>query len=169
MTLDELNALAATEAERALGACCGVTRWAREVAAARPYESIDTLLARADAVWRSLPRDAWREAFAHHPRIGERTAAGKVSAQSRAWSSTEQAGVTASSAQSLADANREYERRFGHIFLISAAGRGAEEIVTELRARLRNQPDEELTVAAEEQRKITALRVRKMLGASPDS
>jgi 2-oxo-4-hydroxy-4-carboxy-5-ureidoimidazoline decarboxylase len=121
-------------------------------------------------LWWSLTPDDWREAFDHHPRIGERDATVTGSRQARTWSAREQRGVTAAPndvRQSLADGNREYERRFGHIYLVSAAGKSAEELLAILRERLSNDPVTELGVAAAEQAKITRLRLAGMLGIDP--
>jgi OHCU decarboxylase len=108
------------------------------------------------------------EAFAHHPRIGERRAAADTGDTARQWSAGEQAramDADAAARAELADAQREYEARFGHIFLICAAGRTAAEVLAALRGRIRNAPDAELRVAAEEQRKITRLRLEKLTAA----
>ncbi len=140
-------------------ACCGSNVWADGVAAARPFKSWEDLTARVDAIWWNAGREAWLEAFRAHPRIGERST-------SQRWASREQAGTNVASDETLAalaSGNREYEERFGHIFIICATGRPAEEMLAELWRRLENTVDEELKVAAEEQRKITHLRLRKLV------
>ena len=165
MTLDRLNTLPAPDAERELLSCCGSSVWARQVAASRPYRDIGALLATADRVWWRLTPDDWLEAFARHPRIGERAAV-TASAAERTWSEGEQSRAQHSAPSvlaQLASANAEYEDRFGHVFLICASGKSAEEILANARARLRNHPERELTIAAEEQRRITHLRLRKLL------
>jgi allantoicase len=136
--------------ERELLACCGSREWARQVAAARPFESWETLLEASDRIWRSLSPDDWIEAFRAHPRIGER---------SRGWSAQEQAGVSGD----FASLNEEYEKRFGHIFIVCASGKSSEDIAAALRQRMSNTPESELPVAAEEQRQITHLRLRKLV------
>lgn len=159
------NALSTADAERALLACCGSPAWAARVAGARPFASIRALAAAADDAWWSLDRAEWLTAFRAHPKIGESAARPRSEAASR-WSEGEQAGVHDANARvrdELAQANTEYESRFGHIFIVCATGLTASEMLTMLRARLGNAPDEELRVAAEEQRKITALRLEKML------
>jgi OHCU decarboxylase len=159
MRLDQLNALDAATAEGEFLRCCGSTRWARLMAEARPLPSVDAALLRADTIWRSLEPDDWLEAFAAHPRIGE-------SKKSRGWSDQEQAGArTGNDAvlDRLAEANRHYEARFGYIFIICATGKGADEMLAALERRLTNQPDEELPIAAEEQGKITRLRIAKLV------
>ena len=172
MRLDELNALEAVTAERELLRCCGSARWARLMAAARPFPSVDAMLAKADTVWSSLGSDDWLEAYAAHPRIGDTPGSGGLGGsvgsgtESRDWAEQEQAGVgTASHSvrDRLADANRRYEARFGYIFIVCATGTRAEEMLAMLERRLTNHPDEELPIAAEEQRKITRLRIAKLV------
>jgi OHCU decarboxylase len=158
VTLAGLNALSGEAAVAAFLRCCGSIRWAREMTAARPFASRDRMGARADAIWASLPAADRLEAFASHPRIGE-PGGGR-------WSSEEQAAAspaTLAVRERLAAANREYEARFGYIFIVCAAGRRAGEILAALEDRLTNAAEAELTVAAEEQRRITRLRLAKLL------
>lgn len=165
MTLESLNALPEPEARRALLDCCGSRVWSETMAAARPFADVEQLHAVADAAFAQLGRDDLLEAFAGHPRIGERAAAGAGDRHAR-WSEGEQSGARAAepdvSAQ-LAAGNREYEERFDHVFLICATGRSATEMLEALRRRMRNDPETEITVAAEEQRKIMHLRLEKLL------
>ena len=168
LTLAQLNALPVAEAAEQLRACCGSSRWVEAMLARRPFVNLDHLLAAADDAWRATgPRD-WDEAFAHHPRIGERQAAAQVSATTGAWSAGEQAtavGGGAAVRAALAEVNAAYERRFGRIYLVCAAGRSAEELLADLAARMRNDPEREREVAVEEQRKITRLRLNTLIGA----
>jgi OHCU decarboxylase len=152
--------LPAAEAVDALLAVCHSRRWAAEVAAGRPYADADALLAAADRIWMSLRPQDWLEALAAHPRIGER------GGRSAASSELEQSGVGVAAADvraSIASGNADYEARFGHVFLVSAEGRSAEQILANLRSRLANDPDVELRVAAEEHRRITRLRLIRLL------
>ena len=165
MTLDELNALDVAAAHRELLRCCGSSRWVAAVAARRPFASMDVLYRVADEVWWSLDGGDWLEAFSHHPRIGERAAAGS-------WARGEQSGMSQSSpqtARALAEGNRAYERRFGHVFLICATGKSADEMLENLRGRLTNDPATELRVAAKEQARITQLRLGRLLQPSPEA
>lgn len=165
MTLEGLNALPAAQAEAELLACCGSRRWARETAARRPFGGVGALLAAADEVWWSLAPDDWHEAFRAHPRIGERKAERPEQGTER-WSGQEQAGLRDADAAlrlELADANRAYEERFGWIFLVNATGKTPDEMLALARGRLSNPPDDELLVAAEEQRRITRIRLEKLL------
>ena len=158
--LRRLNGLPEEQAVAELLAVCHSRRWAAWVAAGRPYGDVATLLETADEVWKGLDPADWLEALEAHPRIGER---GGASAR---WSQQEQAGVGAAGEevrQAIARGNAEYEQRFGHVFLISAEGRSAEEILANLRARLGNDPDTELRVAAEEHRRITRLRIERLV------
>jgi OHCU decarboxylase len=168
MRLEELNTLDPAAAERELLRCCGSTRWARTMASARPFGTADDMLAAADRSWLALGPDDWLQAFRAHPRIGESSGSKRSgrSGGSGAWSDQEQAGVrTARDAvrERLAQGNRDYEARFGYIFIVCATGRSAEEMLAMLDERLTHRPDDELRVAAEEQRKITRLRLAKLV------
>lgn len=152
-----LNGLSPDAAERELRRCCGSERWARELEALRPFASDAALLAAAEDVWWDLEPDDWREAFAAHPRIGERDGG--------AWSAEEQAGMNAASRRleaEIREGNRAYEAKFGHVFLICATGLSAAEMAEALDQRLDNDPEAELRIAAAEQAKITKLRLRKL-------
>jgi OHCU decarboxylase len=158
--LERFNRLSDEEAAAELLAVCHSRRWAKQVAAGRPYADVAALQRAADEVWAGLGPDDWLEAFRAHPRIGE---GGGASAD---FSRREQAGVGAAGddvRQRLARGNAEYEARFGHVFLISAAGRDAGEILAALTERLGNDPDTELRVAAGEHRRITRLRIEKLM------
>lgn len=170
-TLQRWNHLPIDEATRAILPCCGSKAWAERMAARRPLADEDALLAASNETWRSLPQSDWMEAFQSHPRIGESRpseppAAVSQSARFVAWSTQEQQDVTDADAavkKALADANREYERRFNRIFIVCATGTSAAEIVDILRRRLKNDPETELLEAAEQQRQITEIRLRKWL------
>ena len=132
--------------------------------AERPFVSRDDLMDRSDRIWQSLQRKDWLQALAAHPRIGSRAATG--------WAAGEQAssqGASAAVLTRLSERNREYEARFGHIFIVCATGKSADEMLALLEARLDNEPDAELSIAAEEQRKITRLRLHKLLTESAGS
>jgi OHCU decarboxylase len=171
MRLADLNAQDDGAAARAFLRCCGSSRWAQQMATARPFSSVEAMDAAADTIWQSLDRDDWLEAFAAHPKIGEQRA-GAPGDRTKGWSGQEQAGVAGAEAQTkrrLADANRDYETRFGYIFIVCASGKTADEVVALLEARLRHDADRELLIAAEEQRKIIRLRLRKLLAEEPDT
>jgi OHCU decarboxylase len=164
--LDQLNSLSPAQAEAEFLKCCGSTRWAQAMTATRPFKSIDDLLAKADSVWWSLDKEDWLEAFRAHPKIGEKKAAVAQSEQAQSWSAQEQSGTAGAAAEivaALAEGNREYEQRFGFIYIVCAAGKSSEEMLTILKRRLQNDGETELPSAAEEQRKITRLRLEKLL------
>jgi OHCU decarboxylase len=164
-----LNSLTADEAAKELLHCCGSKRWAAEMANGRPYQTLETLLATSNDIWWSLDQSDWLEAFRSHPKIGERKAADKVSAQSQQWSGQEQSGVDEAShdtVSSLAALNEAYEQRFGYIFIVCATGKTSGEMLTALRERLQHDPQAELPIAAAEQSKITELRLKKLLTSS---
>jgi allantoicase len=138
----------------ALTACCAARRWVTAMAERRPFRSLDGLLDTSDEIWSGTGPEDWHEAFAAHPRIGER--------KGSAWSAEEQAGAAGAEARFL-EANRAYEARFGHIFIVCATGRSADEMLALLHARIDNDREREIRVAAEEQRKITRLRLQKLV------
>jgi OHCU decarboxylase len=169
MDLESLNSLPSGEAEQALLQCCGSTRWAHEMANARPYGSLESLTHTASDVWWSLETGDWLEAFRSHPKIGEKKAAAGVSAQSREWSGQEQAAVNNASrdtVDTLATLNQAYEQKFGFIFIICATGKTSDEMLSALRDRLDHDTATELRIAAAEQSKITELRLKKLVNRS---
>ena len=154
------NALGDDEAERRLLECCGSRAWAGAVAARRPYADFAALVTESDSIWNELTPTDWLEAFAAHPRLGEsggHTPQSSQKEQSRIMDAGEE------TLDALATENRRYEARFDHVFLISAAGRTAAEVLAVLRRRIDNDAQTEMKVAAEEQRKITRLRLERML------
>ena len=164
-----LNSLSDEEATKELLQCCGSKRWASATATGRPYDTLEILLATADDIWWSLNPNDWIEAFRSHPKIGEKKAADKVSAQSQQWSGQEQSGVTNASqntVESLAALNEDYEQKFGFIFIICATGKTSDEMLSALRERLQHDHEAELPIAAAEQGKITELRLKKLLTSS---
>ena len=164
MTLAEFNTLHMAQAKLALMDCCGSARWAASVASRRPYATVDALHKAADSVWWKLERSDWLEAFSHHQQIGDKPASGSESA--RQWAAGEQAGARAASEDvkaRLARANRAYFEKFGHIYIVCATGKTAEGMLAILNQRLQNDLASELSVAAEQQRLITRIRLDKLL------
>jgi OHCU decarboxylase len=164
-SLESFNHAPVDVAEEALLACCASPAWARAVAARRPFLAAADLFAAADEEWWRLPRLEWLQAFAAHPRIGERAAAKPQSGSGDAWSAEEQRGVrlASSTATQLADVNRAYERKFGHTYIVCATGKSAEEMLRIAEQRMNNDADTEIRVAAAEQATITRLRLEKLL------
>jgi OHCU decarboxylase len=170
MHLVDLNALDEGAAVEAFRRCCGSSRWARQMSAARPFADVATLAAAAERIGSTLDREDWLEAFAAHPRIGAGAAGGAGGAAR--WAEQEQASVALTADETLrrlADANRAYKTRFGYIFIVCATGKTAAEMLTLLERRLRHDAGDELQIAADEQRKITRLRLTKLLEQEPDS
>ena len=161
-----LNAMPVSELSALLRSCNGARRWVEGMVARRPYESIDAMLTAADEVWRALGREDWLESFTHHPRLGETSSATPQDERARGWSAGEQVALLDAAAElraTLAAANAAYERQFGYICVVFAAGRDAEELLAITRARITNRPEIELRIAVEEQRKITRLRLQKLV------
>ena len=183
MRVEDLNALDPDTAARELLQCCGSSRWARQMAASRPFASCEQLIASADRYWGGLDRADWLEAFAAHPKIGgggvdgarragsdqRRAKAEREAAQD--WSAQEQAGVAGAAdatLQRFANLNRDYEARFGYIFIVCATGKSVAEMLDLLERRIGHDPDTEVRIAADEQRKITHLRLMKLLDGRQD-
>jgi OHCU decarboxylase len=147
------------EAQERLYSCFASRKWAKRVAEGWPYPDLDSLLGAAERAWSELEPSDWAEALSGHPRIGEH------GGSSPAASEREQSGVrvaAASTLDRLAAENRLYEARFGHVFLIAAAGKSAEEILAALRERMENDPVTEAKLAAAEHRKIARLRLKEL-------
>jgi 2-oxo-4-hydroxy-4-carboxy-5-ureidoimidazoline decarboxylase len=162
------NSLDRDTAAEAVLPCCGSRAWAAELAARRPIADEAALIAESSDVWHALPTEAWLEAFDSHPRIGEQKPQGHATDASLNASATEQAvALSADEAAKLElkVANRRYEARFGRIFIICASGRSAREILAALEARMKNDDATELREAAEQQRQITVLRLKRWLEA----
>jgi len=160
------NSLPLEEAARQVLPCCGSNAWAAAMASKRPVLDEATFLAASDEIWRGLGEADWLEAFRSHPRIGESRAEKSVAAQSSAWSEQEQKkAATADEAikTALTWGNREYEQKFGRIFIVCATGKSASEILEILRRRLHNDDATELQQAAEEQRQIMHIRLNKWI------
>jgi len=166
--LDRWNSLDTEAAAREVLPCCGSHAWAAGLAARRPVATAEQLYEESDWIWASLPESAWREAFDSHPRIGQQHAHA-ATAKSLAWSSEEQrAAVSPDEAVklALAEANRQYEEKFGRIFIVCASGRSVAEILAICKSRMNNTPAAEMLEAAEQQRQITQLRLRRWLGVN---
>ena len=160
------NRLNAQEAENEILPCCGSRAWARGMVSRRVLRDEAATLAASDETWHNLNESDWMEAFRSHPRIGETSARPSLDSRSAAWSAQEQSRATAaddSVTAALREGNCEYEQRFGHIFIVRAAGRSGSEVLHILRQRLQNDDQTELREAAEQQRQIIQIRLRKWL------
>jgi 2-oxo-4-hydroxy-4-carboxy-5-ureidoimidazoline decarboxylase len=168
MTLTELNDLPPTGLADALRKCCGATAWVSAMLQIFPVADAETLLREATTSWYSLSEADWREAFTHHPKIGDLNSLKEKFASTSTWATGEQGAVTQAPQQvleALAAGNEAYEQKFGYIFIVCATGKSAEEMLGLLQARLPNSPEEEIHVAMAEQDKITRIRLEKLLAA----
>ena len=149
-----------------LRSCCAAETWVERMVAGRPYRSEAALYAASDAATAALDADGLAQALAGHPRIGDAPGGHGADRRSAAWSRGEQAGVATADAgvrDQLAAANAEYERRFGHVYLVCAAGRDAAELLAICRSRLDNDPERERAVVLAELAMINQLRLGKLL------
>jgi 2-oxo-4-hydroxy-4-carboxy-5-ureidoimidazoline decarboxylase len=166
--LERWNRMPVEEAEKEILPCCGSRAWARGVAGRRPLADEAALLAASDETWNNLSEADWTEAFRSHPRIGESSAASASEARPAKWSAQEQRGVAVADdavKTALAEANRDYERRFRRIFIVCATGKTAPEILQIVRRRMQNDDRAELHEAAEQQRQITHIRLKRWLAS----
>ena len=157
---ERINAAAPDAARAELEICCGSRRWIDRMMTRVPLASLGEARSAAREEWFALDPSDWREAFDHHPRIGSRVAQDSVPASS--LSAREQSGVASATTdvrQALAAGNREYEERFGYIYIVCATGKSADEMLQILQSRLSNDPNKEIRIAAEEHAKICDLRL----------
>ena len=166
MTLHELNILSMDQLRAALLKCCGSPAWVDKMLPFFPADDLVELLEDAEEQWWKCSEEDWKEAFAQHPPIGDREALEKKFASTAAWAASEQGGINSASQQVLEafeEANRKYKEKFGYIFIVCATGRSADEMLGMLQMRLQNSPEVEIEIAADEQNKITKLRIEKLL------
>jgi 2-oxo-4-hydroxy-4-carboxy-5-ureidoimidazoline decarboxylase len=156
MDLETFNALPSQRAVAELTSCCSSLNWAQRLGRSRPYGTVDDLIRCADHVLAELDEDEVAAALAGHPRIG----ADPMQASSRC----EQAGIPAQMRTALAQANRDYEAHFGHIYLVSADGRSGEELLRVLREQLGNDVATERAVPRNELAKINRIRLGRLVG-----
>ncbi|MBX9572344.1 MAG: 2-oxo-4-hydroxy-4-carboxy-5-ureidoimidazoline decarboxylase [Candidatus Obscuribacterales bacterium] len=160
-----INKLTAHEAAEAFNRCCGSKEWVTRMLAKRPFPSIDSIFESAKEIWWQLDRKDWLEAFSHHPKIGDLDSLKKKFAGTADLAASEQASVNAAreeTLQALAKGNKEYEDKFGYIFIVCATGKSPEEMLSLLQSRLPNNDADEIKIAAEEQSKITRLRLERI-------
>lgn len=145
--------------------CCGSTNWVASMAPLFPFKDKTSLFQKAQDIWHELTPQDWREAFSHHPKIGDLKGLRTRFAETRQLASAEQSGVEGASEevlQKLAQGNRAYEEKFGYLFIVCASNKTAEQMLTLLNRRLENDPDVEIKIAMEEQAKITRIRLEKL-------
>jgi len=166
MTLSELNMLDPAERRAALEKCNGSRTWIEMMMRGFPFVDTAALLVAADHAWQSCGPSDGREAFTHHPRIGDMDSLRKKFANTGQWAAGEQAGIDGAPDDllaALAAGNQAYEEKFGYIFIVCATGRSAAEMLTSLQQRLGNDPEKEIQIAMTEQGRITRLRLEKLL------
>ncbi|GMH00673.1 hypothetical protein Nepgr_002512 [Nepenthes gracilis] len=151
-------------------ACCGSTKFAKEMASMSPFTNLDEAVHAARDIWfNKVDVAGWIEAFSAHPQIGQTPSSAHPKDMSAQWSKGEQSTAlatgTATTLQELADWNAKYRQKFGSVFLICASGRGTLEILNELKRRYSNRPIVEFEIAAQEQMKITELRLAMLFSA----
>lgn len=166
MTLHELNILPKQQLREELLKCCGSSAWVDKMLPFFPADDMVELLEDAEEQWFKCSEQDWKEAFAQHPKIGDIQSLEKKFASTAAWASGEQEAIKTASSQTLQelkDVNQQYEDKFGYIFIICATGKSADEMLGLLQTRLQNSPEVEIEIAADEQNKITKLRIEKLL------
>ena len=164
MTIAEFDHLDKEQKKKLLYQCCGSTAWVEKMLAKPPVEDLVDLIEDAEEAWYTCTEKDWKEAFSHHPKIGDMESLKKKFANDQ-FAEGEQSGVATASDQTLealAEGNKAYEEKFGYIFIVSAAGKSAVEMLGMLTARLQNKPEIEITIAMDEQNKITRLRLAKL-------
>jgi 2-oxo-4-hydroxy-4-carboxy-5-ureidoimidazoline decarboxylase len=165
MNIIELNFLDKDKQKELLTQCCGATNWVNKMLTVFPTNSLKTILLEAEVKWNECNEQDWLEAFEHHPKIGDINSLKKKFANTAQWASNEQSGVNVANdkvLQALAEGNKDYEKKFGYIFIVCATGKTATEMLSILQARLPNDPADEIKIAAAEQAKITTIRLQKL-------
>lgn len=166
MSLVSFNALSKDEALEKLTLCCVSERWAAAVERGRPFDAKEALISHSNEVWAALSEADYLQAFEGHPKIGDVHSLREKYAASGDLAASEQSGVSDADdgvIERLAAGNSTYEEKFGFIFIVCATGKSAVQMCELLEQRLHNSRSAELTVAAEEQRKILTLRLEKLL------
>ena len=164
MTIAEFDRLETKVKRLMLHQCCGSEKWVEKMLHIPPAEDLIDLFEDAEEAWYECREEDWKEAFTHHPKIGDIDSLTKRFANA-AFASNEQALVgntSESTLANLAEANKLYEEKFGYIFIVFATGKAAEEMLAILQSRLSNSPEIEIKVAMEEQNKITQLRLKNL-------
>jgi 2-oxo-4-hydroxy-4-carboxy-5-ureidoimidazoline decarboxylase len=166
MTLHDFNTLPRQQLTEELTKCCGSSAWVNRMLPFIPADDMVELLEDAEEQWWLCTQDDWKEAFAQHPMIGDIESLKKKFASTDDWAAGEQGSIqtaTPEVLEALAEGNRKYKERFGYIFIVCATGKSASEMLVLLQERLLNDPQTEINIAADEQNKITKLRIEKLL------
>jgi 2-oxo-4-hydroxy-4-carboxy-5-ureidoimidazoline decarboxylase len=166
MTIAELNNLSSEVAMGEFLKCCGSSSWAKKMLANRPFTSKKDLFSVSNSIWAESSVEDGLEAFQHHPKIGDLKSLEKKFASTKDWAGGEQSGVNTAAKETLialAEGNNAYEKKFGYIFIVCATGKSANEMLSMLNERLKNDPKDEIKIAMNEQNKITLIRLEKLL------
>lgn len=166
MTLNELNILPSQLRDQELTKCCGSSAWVQNMSSIFPVANEQVLYEQAERIWFECDEEDWKEAFRHHPKIGDISSLKEKFANTSKWAEGEQAGITQTNDQvleALADGNRLYEEKFGYIFIVCATGKSAVEMLSMLQSRLYSSAKDEIKIAMGEQNKITLIRLKKLL------
>lgn len=169
MTLEQLNQLSVAEAKTAFSQCCVSERWIEQMVTARPFSSVEELYLQAETIWQALQEGDYLQAFEGHPKIGDVSSLKQKYASTKQLAAGEQSSVQVAGddvIDALAQGNSDYEDKFGFIFIVCATGKSAAEMMALLQARLPNDPVTEIQLAADEQAKITRIRMNKLLADS---
>ena len=166
MTIEALNTLTPSEANKQFELCCGASNWVEKMNQNRPFHDKNEVYQQAESIWFSLSSEDWLEAFIHHPKIGDIDSLRKKFHNTKSISKNEQSGVNdaeKSTLNNLAKSNQLYEDKFGFIFIVCATGKSADEMLALIKMRLNKNAETEMQNAAKEQNKITQLRLEKLL------
>lgn len=166
MKLDIINNATPEEAFEIFSKCCGSVNWVNKLISSRPFDSEQEVLDKAEELWYALNDTDWKEAFEHHPKIGDLNSLKEKYSGTRSMAGNEQSGMdkaAESVLSEMSELNREYENKFGYIFIVCATGKSAVEMLTLLKERIQNSPGDEIRIAMEEQNKITKIRIEKIL------
>ena len=166
MTIEALNTLTPSEANKQFELCCGASNWVEKMNQNRPFQDKNEVYQKAESIWFSLSSKDWLEAFTHHPKIGDIDSLRKKFHNTKSISKNEQSGVNdaeKSTLNDLAKSNQLYEDKFGFIFIVCATGKSADEMLALIKMRLNKNAETEMQNAAKEQNKITQLRLEKLL------
>jgi len=166
VTIEALNALTPSEANKQFELCCGASNWVEKMNKNRPFHDKNEVYQQAESIWFSLSSEDWLEAFTHHPKIGDIDSLRKKFHNTKSISKNEQSGVNdveKSTLNNLAKSNQLYEDKFGFIFIVCATGKSADEMLALIKMRLNKNAETEMQNAAKEQNKITQLRLEKLL------
>ncbi len=165
MTIAEFDHLESSRKKALLLQCCGSSAWADKMIKMPPAEDLIDLFEDAEEAWYECSEADWKEAFTHHPKVGDVDTLRNKFASDQ-FAADEQSSINDASEQTLqllAVRNEQYEKKFGYIFIVFATGKSAREMLELLDARLQNDPEDEIKIAMDEQNKITKLRLEKIL------